>query len=285
MTSVKSLLAALAAVAGLAAFAPTASAETLEASHARGMCLDFASGRGVIARCTGDRPQDLGLPNRGADYIRVGKYCVAAGNEGSQLYATNCKNRAEQYWTYSQNGSLVNGTGLCADVEGGGRGNGTRVIAYRCGGKSNQRFAVWQGGYDPGYPGGGGDGYQVQVLLSPSHAPGMCVDRDKSNNQLILWGCHGKSNQVFSLSQGGRTEIRVSNGCLTASPNNRSPVYAATCNGRREQTWVVMNDRTIRNDASGLCMDVDGAGQWERTPIITFKCSGKANQRFNLYSR
>ncbi len=283
MKSMKSFLAAVAAIAGLAAFAPTASAESLEAGNARGMCLDFASGRGVISRCSGNNAQDLRIPDRGADFIRVGRYCVAAASEGAQLYATNCRNRSEQYWTFSQNGTLVNGSGLCADVEGGSRREGTPVIGYRCSGKSNQRFGIWQGGYDPG-PGNGG-GYQVQVLLSPSHAPGMCLDRDKSSNQIILFGCHGKSNQVFTLSQNGRSEIRVNNGCLAASANNRSPVYAATCNGRREQTWVYLNDRTIRNEASGLCLDVDGAGRRERTPVITFKCSGKANQRFNLYSR
>lgn len=282
MKTLKSILAALAAVAGLAAFAPTASAEALEAGNARGMCLDFASGRGVISRCTDSNAQDLRIPDRGADFIRVGRYCIAAASEGAQLYATNCKNRSEQYWSFNQNGSLVNGSGLCADVEGASRREGTRVIGYRCSGKSNQRFAVWQGGYDSG---NGGSGYQVQVLLSPSHAPGMCLDRDKGTNQLILFGCHGKSNQVFTLSQSGRTEIRVNNGCLTAAANNRSPVYAATCNGRREQTWVVRNDGSIRNDASGRCMDVAGSGRQNRTPIITYKCSNKANQRFNLYGR
>ena len=283
MKPLKSALAALAALAGLALFAPTASAEALEPGNARGMCLDFASGRGVLSRCTGDAPQDLDIPKRGANFIRVGRYCVAAASQGAQLYATNCRNRAEQYWTYSQNGTLVNGSGLCADVEGGSRYEGARVIAYNCSGKSNQRFDVWQGGYDPG-PGNGG-GYQARVLLSPTHAPGMCLDRDKSSNQIILFGCHGKSNQVFTLSQSGRTEIKVNNGCLTASGSNRSPVYAATCNGRREQTWVVMSNRTIRNDASGLCLDVDGAGRYDRTPVITYKCSGKSNQRFNFYSR
>lgn len=282
MRNLKSAFAALAALASLAAFAPTASAEALEAGNARGMCLDFASGRGVISRCTGQNSQDIGIPPRGADFLRVGRYCIAAAAEGAQLYATNCRNRADQFWTYSQNGTLVNGTGLCADVDGGGRREGTPVIGYGCSGRSNQRFAIWQGGYDPG-PGGGG--YQVQVLLSPSHAPGMCVDRDKSTNQLILWGCHGKSNQVFTLSQGGRTSIRIGNGCVTASPSSRSPVYAAACNGGREQTWTVLNDRTIRNESSGLCLDVDGGGRSERTPIITFRCSGRSNQRFNLYAR
>ncbi len=282
MTSLRSLLGGLAALAAAALFAPTAAADALEAGHARGMCLDFATGRGIIAKCSGQNPQDLRLPNYGADFLKVGRYCVTAGREGEQLYASNCKNRSDQYWTYSQNGTLVNGTGLCADVEGASKYNGARVIAYRCSGKSNQRFAVWQGGYDPGYPGGG---YQVSVLLSPQHAPGMCLDRDKSSSQIILFGCHGKSNQVFSLSQNGRTEIRVSNGCLTSSGYSRGPVYAASCNGRPEQSWVLMRDNTIRNDSSGLCLDVDGASRRERTQIITFKCSGKSNQRFNLYQR
>ncbi len=284
MKSVKSIFVALAALAGLAAFAPTASAESLEPGNARGMCLDFASGRGVISRCTGARSQDIDIPNRGADFLRVGRYCIAAANQGAQLYATNCKNRADQYWTYSQNGTLVNGTGLCADVEGGGRGEGTRVIGYSCGGKSNQRFYVWQGGYDPG-PGNGGGGYQVQVLLSPSHAPGTCLDRNRETNEITIWGCHGKSNQVFTLSQGGRTEIRVGNGCLTAGRGNGSSVYAAGCNGSSSQVWVALNDRSIRNDSSGLCLDVDGGRRDQGTRVIVYKCNGKANQRFNLYAR
>ncbi len=283
MTPFRSVLAGLAAAAALLAFAPAASAEALQSDKARGMCMDFQSGRGVISRCNGQAPQDIDVPPRGADFMRVGRYCIAAGREGDQLYATNCKNRADQYWTYSQNGTLVNGTGLCADVEGGSRSEGARIIGYNCSGKSNQRWLLWEGGYDPG-PGNGG-GYQSQVLLSPLHAPGMCLDRDKSTNQLILWGCHGKSNQVFTLATSGRTEIRVNNGCLAAASNSRSPVYVATCNGARSQTWMVMSNGTIRNDSSGLCLDVDGGGRNERTPVITFKCNGKSNQRFNLYSR
>lgn len=282
MTSLRSLLGGLAALAAAICFVPSAAADALEAGHARGMCLDFTSGRGVLARCSGQEAQDFQLPNYGANYLRVGRYCVAAGREGEQLYAGNCKkNRSDQYWSYNQNGTLVNGSGLCADIEGGGKHAGARLIGYRCSGKANQRFSVWQGGYDPGYPGGG---YQVSVLLSPQHAPGMCLDRDKSSNRLILFGCHGKSNQVFTLSQDGRTEIRVNNGCLTA-PANRGPVYVATCNGSAQQRWVLRRDSTIRHDASGLCLDVEGAERRQHTQIITYKCSGKSNQRFNLYQR
>lgn len=284
MKPLKSVFAALAAAAALLAFAPSASAEALEAGNARGMCLDFGSGRGVIMTCTGQAPQDIDIPNRGADFLRIGRNCIAAAREGDQLYATACKNRADQYWTFSQNGTLVNGTGLCADVERSGRGAGTRVIAFNCGGRSNQRFSVWQGGYDPG-PGNGGGGYEVQVLLSPRHAPGMCLDRDKGTNQIILFGCHGKSNQVFSLSQSGGTVIRVNNGCLASSPNSRGPVYAAACTGRRDQKWEMRNNGTIRNESSGLCIDVEGSGRRERTAIITFQCSRGQNQRFNLYQR
>lgn len=284
MNALKSICAALAAAAALTVFSSSASAEALESDKARGMCMDFSSGQGVISRCTGQNPQDIDIPNRGADFLRVGRYCIAASNNGGQLYATNCRNRAEQYWTYSQNGTLVNGTGLCADVEGGSKREGARIIGYNCSGKSNQRWGVWQGGYGPGpdYPGGGG--YQVQVLLSPDHAPGMCLDRDKSTNQIILWGCHGKSNQVFALSQNGRTDIRVQNGCLTGGGNG-AQVYVANCNGSSSQTWTVRSDRTIRNDSSGRCLDVDAAGRNERTPVITYKCSGKSNQRFSFYQR
>jgi hypothetical protein len=289
MNALKSACAALAAMAALVAFAPSASAEALEAGNAQGMCIDFASGRGVLMPCSGQAPQDIQIPNRGADFLRVGRYCIAAGREGDQLYATNCKNRADQYWTYSQNGTLVNGTGLCADVERSGRNQGTRILGFDCGGKANQRFSIWQGGYNPGpggggYPGNGG-GYQVQVLLSPDHAPGLCLDRDKKANRLILFGCHGKSNQVFVMSQSGRTEIRVNNACLTASNGNGSPVYTSNCNGSAAQTWEMRNDRTIRNQASNRCIDVSGASRNEGTPIITFKCSGKANQRFTMYQR
>ncbi len=287
MKHFKSILAAVAACAGLAAFAPTAAAQALEASHAPGMCLDFSSGRGVLARCTGDRGQDLDVPRRGADFLKVGRFCVAAGNSGSQLYTSNCRNNSDQFWSFNQNGSLVNGSGLCADVEGGSRREGARVIAYRCGGKSNQRFTAWDAGHRPGRPGrpGQGHNHESQVLLSPGHAGGMCVDHDRKTGRLILWGCHGKSNQVFTLSQRGNTELRVNNLCVTATRGNRSPVQVANCTGRRDQSWTVQNDRTIRNEATGLCLDVDGGGRHERTAVISFKCSGKTNQRFNFYAR
>jgi hypothetical protein len=287
-------LAAIAAAFGFFALAPAAHAEFLEAGHAPGLCLDFSSGQGAIYRCNGSDAQDIGLPQRGSGSLNVSGSCVVAGGQGQPLYLARCRNRDEQRWYYDSSGALVNKNGLCADVEGGRRREGTRVIAYACNNHSNQLWRItdgYDGGYPPdggypgggsGYPGGGGD-YDT-ALLSPMHAPGMCLDVDAGSNLMIIFNCHGRSNQRFSFTTYGETEIQVGRNCVTAPSSAGRQLYVARCTGAYSQRWNFQSDGTVRS-ASGYCMDVDGASRQPSAQVQIFRCSGKTNQRWLQISR
>ena len=272
---------AFAAAGAIFLASPAAHADSLEPGNAGGMCLDFGAGEGRIARCNGGGYQDIQIPYGGTGQLRVGRNCVAVGNEGQPLYLAKCKNRNEQSWYLDQSGSLVNGNGLCADVEGGKRGEGTRVIGYRCNGKSNQRWATnGGGGYPQPGPGPGNGGNYQTSLLSPQHAYGMCLDVRGGGNDLIIYGCHGKNNQRFSFTTRGETEIQVGGNCVTAPGSTNQSLYVARCTGSYQQRWSFASDGTIRS-ASGQCADVYDGRSNEGTSVILYKCSGKANQRWN----
>lgn len=291
MVPLRRLLPALAAAAAFFAFAPAARAEVMEAGNAPGLCLDFGGGQGAIYRCTGSSTQDIGLPQRGSGSLKVSGSCVAAAGVGQVLYLTRCRsNRDDQRWLYDSNGALVNKNGLCADVEGGRRREGTRVIAYYCNGRANQRWTAggdYGGGYPPppppggGYPGGGD--YQT-ALLTPMHAPGLCLDVDGGSKKLIIFTCHGRANQRFSFTTYGETEIQVGRNCVTAPTSTGRQLYVARCTGAYSQRWSVQTDGTIRS-ASGHCMDVDGASRQPSAEVQLYRCSGKTNQRWIAINR
>lgn len=272
----------------LALLTPDARAESLEPGNARGMCLDASRGEAVIARCRGDRGQDFELPRRGSGSLRSEFGCLAAFGEGQPLVSTRCNRRNEQTWSFSRQGQLSNGLGLCADVEGGRRNEGTRVIGFRCNGKANQNWTATDGntagpGYpgDGGYPGGGGGNYQ-QTMLSPQHARGMCLDNREREGDIVIFDCHGKRNQQFQFQYGARTELRVNGNCVTAPRSTNQQLTVNRCTGRPDQQWTIGRDGTIRN-ANGKCMDVYDARRDRGVAVITFNCKNAANQRWNLF--
>ena len=268
----------------LTVLAPAASAEQLEAGNAPGMCLDVGGREAIISRCSGDRGQEFELPRRGGGGIRSEYGCLAGFGEGQALVSTRCRNRNEQTWSFNGRGQMSNGLGLCADVEGGRRNDGTRVIAYRCNGRANQSWTASNsdGGND-GYPGGGGN-YE-QSMLTPRHAPGQCLDNREREGDIVIFNCHGQRNQQFQFSAGANSELRVNGNCVTAPRSTGQQLRVERCNGRRDQQWSFGGDGTIRS-ASGKCMDVFDGRRDNGVAVITFDCKNRSqNQRWDRFRR
>ena len=276
MAALRRMIAVFAALGGLALAAP-ANAESLEVGNAAGMCLDFSNGQGELARCDGGKFQDLRVSGNGFAEMRVAGQCVTDVGQGQPLILARCRNRTEQTWYLDGNGALISGTRLCADAERRGTSEGTRVLAFKCSGASNQK---WRPSSNEGPSGGD---YQT-ALLTPRHAPGLCLDLNASGSDLIIFGCHGKSNQQFSFTTYGETEIQVKGNCVTAPNSTGQSLYVARCTGSYQQRWNFRRDGTIRS-ASGYCADVRGASRQQTTPVILFKCSGNANQRWDTIYR
>ncbi len=98
---------------------------------------------------------------------------------------------------------------------------------------------------------------------------------------MIIYDCHGASNQAFEFTTAG--EIRVMNGtrCLDAYQQGTAPgtaVVAYTCNGQINQKWTYNNNGTITGRQSGLCLDVYRGLTQALTPVILYTCRATSNQ-------
>lgn len=114
--------------------------------HARGMCLDVrASDNAVLLwTCHGGANQAFRFVSGNYGLISLGnQQCLTGGrNRGSVLTAQTCNNANQaQKWGFSSDGSLRNETGFCADIEGGSRAAGTRIISWNC--NAGSRNQLW----------------------------------------------------------------------------------------------------------------------------------------------
>ncbi len=96
------------------------------------------SGGATLVAWTGQKP----LSFSGYGQIVSNGKCLTGPNGGQQLTWETCKTGRvpAQIWGGLDKGRLNNEVGWCADVEGGRYALGTRVVAWQCGGASNQRW-------------------------------------------------------------------------------------------------------------------------------------------------
>lgn len=125
------------------------------------------------------------------------------------------------------------------------------------------------------------------TVLSPAHAPGMCVDFDLNKPWVNthLWECWTGWNQAFTFKgQGNKGQIWLGGyTCLTSQRGNGVRVVMKECSGSVEQQWTI-NGAQIR-DVDGRCLDVYGAGKGNGSWIITYDCAnGAANQQWSFSS-
>jgi hypothetical protein len=273
-TSKLSAVAAIALASCLSAAAASgypAETKNLRPDSARDLCLDLARDA-KLQPCNGASSQRIILTQRndGKRVMRVGKDCVEGNREGEALFLTTCRSVDTQTWTYNSNGQIKNGNGLCVDVFMNEKRAGTPVITYRCNGTVNQRWARYAPEKSEAEK-----NRASNVTLHPGHASGKCLDATP-DGRLVLWTCHGGENQKFSFTFGITSIIRTRSGCLTVTPDNT--VAVSRCTQSSKQAWIVERNGTITN--GGNCLDVRMADKNDGTPLLRFKCTGAANQRF-----
>lgn len=274
----------LAAAAFLVALAMPAQASgtraevvNLRPESARSMCLEFKP-RARIAPCDGSTGQKITLSRRDTrnaePIMRVGADCIEAGREGQALFLARCQHVASQSWSYTSTGQIKNGNGLCVDVQGGATAANTPVIAYRCTGKINQRWAR----FDPAEAVAANAGVKA-ATLRPDIAPAKCLDL-ASDGRLIVWSCHGGKNQTFTFAKEGSARISVNGKCLAAPARGNGPVRGVACDVKAaEQLWTVGSDGIIRN-RNGGCLDVKEGRSADGTEVLRWDCNNGRNQRF-----
>ncbi|MEU7738790.1 ricin-type beta-trefoil lectin domain protein, partial [Streptomyces griseus] len=54
------------------------------------------------------------------------------------------------------------------------------------------------------------------------------------------------------------------------------------CNGTGAQKWVAQADGTVKNPASGKCLDASGAASADGTKLHLWTCHTGANQKWTL---
>jgi hypothetical protein len=112
--------------------------------HVTGMCLDVrASDNAVLLwSCHGGANQAFRFASGNYGQISLGNgQCLTGGAKGTGLTAQRCDSaNRSQKWGFQSDGTLRNELSLCADVEGGSRNQGTRVISWDCNARASNQL-------------------------------------------------------------------------------------------------------------------------------------------------
>lgn len=116
--------------------------------------------------------------------------------------------------------------------------------------------------------------------IASYYAIGMCLDVRASDRAVLLWNCHGGSNQAFRFVSGNYGMISLGDQrCLTSGLTPGAPLTAQTCTNAPNQRWGFQANSTLRNE-SGWCADIERGGVAAGTRIIGWSCAGSVNQRW-----
>lgn len=121
---------------------------------------------------------------------------------------------------------------------------------------------------------------------------GRCLDAEgrssRTGTRVIIWDCHGGSNQRWNLTSAGELRVFDDAVCLgatgSAATNGGRPTIGA-CDGSGSQQWTQGTSSTLVHRASGLCLDVAQAATANRSPVILWTCHGDPNQRWTFRTR
>ncbi|WP_405392558.1 RICIN domain-containing protein [Streptomyces sp. NBC_01102] len=110
--------------------------------------------------------------------------CLSGGGAGAQLTIRTCDGSADQRWEFRSDGT-VRSQGLCMDLVGASKDNGTAVRVASCTGAAAQQF----------------DLNATDDLVARFAA--KCVDvydsRSADGTRAVLWPCTGAANQTWTL--------------------------------------------------------------------------------------
>lgn len=116
--------------------------------------------------------------------------------------------------------------------------------------------------------------------IASYHALGRCLDVRASDNAVLLWNCHGGSNQAFRFVSGNYGMISLGNQQCLTSGTSAGPLTAQTCTNATNQRWGFQaNNGTLRSE-NGFCVDIQGGGTANGSMILGWTCTGASNQRW-----
>jgi hypothetical protein len=118
-----------------------------------------------------------------------------------------------------------------------------------------------------------------------------------NGDQVQLWSCTGRSNQLWSYNQSTGQIVNYSDGkCLDANSQalgNGDKVQVWSCNGQDQQSWCFADwiaqvdgyngcspdaDTSIVNFADYYCLDANGHSIGNGDKVELYSCNGGGNQ-------
>ena len=118
-------------------------------------------------------------------------------------------------------------------------------------------------------------------------ASGKCVDvpgrAQTDGTGLIIWPCHGATNQLWTQTAAGELRIYDNAKCMDANASAQGTrVTINSCNGGASQKWAVNTNGTVTNASSGRCLEAVGTA--DNAPIVVNTCNGSSGQTWTKRS-
>jgi hypothetical protein len=126
---------------------------------------------------------------------------------------------------------------------------------------------------------GSGLGVAKADVMVAGLAPGLCLDVNQANNQVILYGCHNGPNQNFFTSAYGQQ--RFNGRCLDMARDAQGAalVMTACSPSSTTQRWGLSANGVLRNER-GWCADIPGFAARSGQQLVGWSCNGGRNQVF-----
>jgi mono/diheme cytochrome c family protein len=126
------------------------------------------------------------------------------------------------------------------------------------------------------------------VVRISSNLNNLCVNirgaSTASGAAVIQWACGNAANEKFTVTAvDGHMQFAARHSGLCIAQSNTStsggPVVQVACNSGATAQWL-QNGSTLRNRATGTCLDVPGGTSTPDTQLITWACNGGNNQNW-----
>jgi mono/diheme cytochrome c family protein len=127
----------------------------------------------------------------------------------------------------------------------------------------------------------------VVTRLRSDLNPTMCVNikgaLTASGTTAVQWPCGNAANEKFTVNSitGGYVQFVAEHSGLCLAQNGtattNAPVVQVACSAGNTAQWSLVGG-SIRNRASGSCLDVPGSATAQDTALITWTCNGGTNQ-------
>ena len=129
----------------------------------------------------------------------------------------------------------------------------------------------------------------VVTRLRSDLNPTMCVNikgaLTTSGTTAVQWPCGNAANEKFTVNSitGGYVQFVAEHSGLCLAQNGtattNAPVVQVACSAGNTAQWSLVGG-SIRNRASGSCLDVPGSATAQDTALITWTCNGGTNQNW-----